>query len=253
MVEFVSQCVIHSIFLLKENPMRRPKQLSLDDSRWTTGRGGPRRGSGRPARRKDVRIVHHVRRDPLPGRYPVHITLRVQEDVPSLRNRDLVREFRRSLAKAAERGNFRVVHYSLQRNRLHLIVEAANRVALGSGMKSVSARLARAVNRVFQRRGTVLEGRYHLHVLKTPREVRHAVAYVLLNVRKHWKQRYGKAPPVRLDAASSGRWFEGWKWSPRGPTAEGPCEVATPKSWLLVTGWRRHGLIDPAEVPGGAR
>jgi len=120
-------------------------------------------------------------------------------------------------------------------------------------MKSISARLARAVNRVFQRKGPLLDGRYHLRVLKTPREVRHAVAYVLLNVRKHWKQRYGQAPPVRLDEASSGRWFEGWKGSPRAPTAEGPCEVASPRTWLLCTGWRRHGLIDPAEVPGSAR
>ena len=198
-------------------------------------------------------VVHHVRRDPHPGRFPAHVTLRVRRDVPSLRRRPLVREFRRSLAKACERGEFRVVHYSIQRDHLHLIVEAAGKQALGRGMKSIGSRLARVVNRVFGRSGPVLDGRYHLRVLKTPKEVRNALAYVLLNVRKHWKERLGVAPPVRLDEASSGRWFEGWKRRPRGPTGAKAIEVAPARSWLLTTGWRRHGLVDPAEVPGEAR
>ena len=226
---------------------RKPRQLSLDDQRWNTGRGGPRPGAGRPARRPG--IIHHVRRPKVPGACPVHVTLRVREDVPSLRDRSLVREFRASLAKASERGSFRVVHYSLQRNHVHLLVEARSKRALGSGMKSISARLARAVNRVFRRSGPVLDGRYHLRILRTPREVRNALAYVLLNVRKHWRQRHGQAPPVKLDEASSGRWFTGWKQKPRGPTGGGPCEVAAPHTWLLQKGWRRRGLIDPAEVP----
>ena len=63
--------------------------------------------------------------------------------------------------------------------------------------------------RAFGRGGAVLHGRYHLHVLRTPREVRNAFAYVLLNTRKHWKELRGMAPPTRMDEASSGRWFEG--------------------------------------------
>jgi hypothetical protein len=149
---------------------------------------------------------------------------------------------------------FRVVHYSIQTNHVHLIVEAAGKQALGSGMKSIGSRLARAVNRVFSRVGPVVDGRYHLRVLRTPREVRNAIAYVLLNVRKHWRQRRGTAPPGRVDEASSGRWFNGWRRRVRGPTRGGEApEVAAPRSWLLSQGWRRHGLIDPAEVPGGAR
>ncbi len=87
---------------------------------------------------------------------------------------------------------------------MHLVVEATGKEALARGMKSVRMRLARAVNRVFGRRGPVLSGRYHLRVLRTPREVRNALAYVLLNVRKHWQGGEARAPPVRLDVASSG-------------------------------------------------
>ena len=163
----------------------------------------------------------------------------------------MVREFRESLKVGCERGEFRVVHYSMQRNHVHLIVEAAGKQALGRGMKSVAIRLARAVNRVLSRTGPVLLGRYHVRALRTPREVRNALAYVLLNARKHWKERTGKRPPVCLDEASSGRWFTGWKRRPRGPTLEPETrDVAFPRSWLLRAGWRRYGLVNPVEVPG---
>ena len=60
----------------------------------------------------------------------VHVTFRVRKDLPSLRTKPLVREFRRSLAKACERGRFRVVHYSIQRNHVHLLVEAQGKKEL---------------------------------------------------------------------------------------------------------------------------
>ena len=158
------------------------RQLTFQEHRMRTGRGGPRQGAGRPAASNPP--VHHVRRQPVRRNHPCHVTLRVMRGVPSLRRSRFVREFRRTLRDASERGDFRVVHYSLQRTHAHLIVEAAGKQALGRGMKSISARLARAVNRVYGRSGPVLHGRYHLHALKTPREVRHALAYVLLNARK---------------------------------------------------------------------
>ena len=99
--------------------------------------------------------------------------------------------------------------------------------------------------------GARARGRFHHHVLRKPREVRNALAYVLLNVRKHRVQRGGGAPPVRLDEASSGRWFEGWKRSPPATGTVGIRDVAPARSWLLATGWRRHGLIDPGGGAGG--
>jgi REP element-mobilizing transposase RayT len=181
----------------------------------------------------------------------------MRQDVPSLRTQRLVREVRHTLALACERGGFRVAHYSIQRDHVHMIVEAHGREALARGMKSVAARLARAVNRVFSRAGPVLDGRFHHRVLRTPREVRNALAYVLLNARRHFAKRSGgRRPPVRLDAASSARWFDGWKqaWRARlGPPGDepgAPREVAAAHTWLLRAGWRRHGLVDPSEVPG---
>ena len=215
----------------------------------TRGRGGPRHGPGRPAAVKP--IVHHVKRPVFRKEGTAHITLSVREDVPSLRSRRFVAEFRRSLRHACKRDDFRVVHYSLQTNHLHMIVEASEKDALGRGMKAVASRLAHAVNRVFERSRLVLAGRYHLRVLGSPREVRNAIAYVLLNARKHWRERWGQAPPVRIDAASSGRWFGGWlREAPRSNESPGLREESPARSWLLRAGWRHWGLIDLAEVPG---
>jgi hypothetical protein len=149
------------------------------------------------------------------------------------------------------------VHYSLQGNHAHLVVEARDREALGRGMMAVGARLARAVNRVARRTGRVLADRYHVRMLATPREVHGALRYVLLNARRHAaKTRAALRRSVRLDPASSARWFEGWKH--RGAVAkedasDTPSErppVARARTWLLSVGWRRHGLLDPADVPG---
>ena len=185
------------------------------------------------------------------------MTLRVRAGVPSLRTVAIVRAFRRSLTRACERGEFRVVHYALQGDHAHLIVEASSKRALANGMNSIGARLARAVNRATGRRGPVLDGRYHGRVLGTPREVRRALEYVLLNARRHLlksRRSPSAGSRARFDPASSACWFDGWRPEAARelPEARSAPEVARPRTWLLRVGWRRHGLIDPGEVPGGA-
>lgn len=215
----------------------------------------------------------HRGRAEFPERHPGLVTVRVRKDVPSLRTQRLVREIERSFRVGAKRGEFRIVHYSIQHDHLHFLVEAANATALSCGMKCIAARLARAVNRVFGRRGAVLDGRYHHRALATPRKVRAALAYVLLNARKHAAKRLPSAMatvPV-LDPASSARWFEGWADAPApigapgvafrvGPPADlhsnhcsDPPAIAPAQTWLLRLGWRRYGLIRPAEIPGSKR
>jgi REP element-mobilizing transposase RayT len=211
--------------------------------------GGRRAGAGRtcgPSPRHD-----HRARAPLAARFPCHVTLKVRRGLPSLRSVRLVRELERSFAIACERGRFRLVHYSIQNDHLHAIVEAMSARDLACGMKSLGSRLARAVNRAFGRRGSVLADRYHLHVLRTPAEVRHALAYVLLNARRHLAK-LGRTLPriVQLDPASSGRFFFGWNRRFQPASSLHPPPVSSPHTWLLSIGWRRYGLIDPTEIPG---
>jgi len=173
--------------------------------------------------------------------FPVHVTMRLRAGLPSLRNTAAVRELERTFAGVLGRDDFRVVHYSLQTTHAHLLVEAAAARSLARGMMAVGARIARAVNRVFGRRGPVLAERFH---------ARRALAYVLLNARRHAARLFGA---VRIDPASSGRWFDGWRSAPAETGAAHRVPVARARSWLLAVGWRRHGLIDPAEIPGPTR
>jgi REP element-mobilizing transposase RayT len=206
---------------------------------------GPWPGAGRPPG-PNPRVRHQSRPD-FPGRFPAHVTLKVRRGLRTLRDVRIVRALEATLAEACERGDFRVTQYAIQPDHLHLVVEASDRAALGRGMKAIGARIARAVNRVLGRRGRVLRDRYHLRVLETPREVRRALNYVLNNARKHLGAR---APRVgRVDPASSGRWFSGWREGVVA-LARSPAPVARARTWLLRVGWQRHRLLDPSEVPG---
>jgi REP element-mobilizing transposase RayT len=164
----------------------------------------------------------------------------------------MVAALQQGFAVSCCHAGFRLVHYSIQRDHVHLIVEADDHVALGRGMKALGTRIALTVHRVFGRRGKVLAGRYHLRQLTSPRHVRNALRYVLQNIWKHRFQRTGQAGAAKIDEASSGRWFTGWR-SRDAPTAPGPPrEVAHPRAWLLTAGWRQCGLIALAEIPGQA-
>jgi hypothetical protein len=161
----------------------------------------------------------------------------------------------------------------IQDDHAHLIVEADGVAALGRGMKRLTALFAFAVNRAIGRgrTGKVLRDRYHHEVLTCPRQVRNAIAYVLLNARRHAAKRLARlrkqgkrveplAPARVLDAASSGRWFDGWRERanvdrhppPELGLATTPT-VAAPRTWFLRVGWRKHHLIDPSEIPAKAR
>jgi hypothetical protein len=98
-----------------------------------------------------------------------------------------------------------VCEYSVQRNHIHLIVEADDTVALSRGMQGLVARLAKAVNRAASRSGAVFSDHYHAHELRKPTEVRNALVYVLNNWKKHLPGANRGA-----DGCSSGKWFDGW-------------------------------------------
>jgi putative transposase len=242
---------------IKKASTRKTKgqQLELCDyvlgKRITSGHGGRKGAGAKPARRGQGKRQLRVSFDRLTL---AHVTLRVVEGLSGLRNSALVKAVRRAFAAGCERGDFRLVEYPIQHNHLHLIVEAESRDALSRGMMAISARFARAVNRVLGRTGRVIAGRYHVQLLTSPQQVRNALRYVLLNIRKHFKQRMGVAPPVKIDEASSGSQFDGWRACPEGArvkaTTRQEVGVAEAVSWLLRTGWRRRGLIDPSGVPG---
>jgi hypothetical protein len=147
-------------------------------------------------------------------------------------------------------ASMRIVHFNLLANHLHLTVEADSAEALAHGMQGLMVRLARRINRLFERSGTLFADRYHARGLTTPTEVRNALRYVLLNEAHHARN---GVRTFSVDPYSSGAWFDGWsdeRW--QHETAPGPQPTAAPKTWLLAIGWKKRGLIAFDETPGPA-
>ena len=212
--------------------------------------GGRRAGAGRPPIPGRRRPMPHRSRPVHRAAHPVHVTLRTCAGLRSLRTRGVFPAVRAAIA-VGSRAAFRIVHFSVQSDHVHLVCEAADAAALSRGTNGLSVRIARAVNRALGRSGRVFGDRYHARDLGSPREVRHGLVYVLMNFRKH-------LPRARagLDDCSSAAWFDGFIARIPGAKREirrNQPPVAPARTWLATVGWRRHGLIDPGEAPRPAR
>ena len=237
-------------------------------------RGGKRRGAGRKRSRPRPGVPHTPRPEHR-ARHPVHVTQRIADSVltgaglRTLRRRDVYKILHRAFVHGCKRdavgGNFRICHYSVQRDHVHLIIEADSKTALSRGMQAFAIRVAKAINGFLGRRGQVFDDRYHAEVATNPRQTRNVVRYVILNARKHGE--HTLAPlhwsATYVDPYSSARYFDGFTRDIGPPTtaihntettgAADATPVAPAETWLLRVGWRRHGLICPNATPGQKR
>lgn len=135
--------------------------------------GGRRVGAGRKRSGARERVPHVARAEHVAKR-PVHVTLRSR--LRGLRQQVLLAIFARAIRAANARSQgragdtsvrFRVVHYTLQNNHVHLLVEAENKLALSRGMQGLAARLALRLNQALRRKGTFWMDRYHCRELVT--------------------------------------------------------------------------------------
>ncbi len=214
------------------------QQLEFEFSTW----GGARAGAGRKRRPGAAPSVAHRRRERHAKAHPVHVTLRARRGLPPFRERVIAARIREriGLANRAAPESFRVVHFSVQRDHVHLVVEAADSRTLARGVQGLAIRVARGINAMLGKRGPVWGDRYHARELATPRAVRDAIVYVLMNGKKR-----GTASAV--DACSSAPWFDGFVRRIARPPGEPP--VRPPGTWLGQVGWRRHGLVGFEERP----
>jgi hypothetical protein len=183
----------------------------------------------------------HDTRAKVDPRYPLQVTIRAAPGLPSLRSVRVFGALRRAIARASV-DRFRVIHFSIQQDHGHFIVEGDEARRARGGMHGLAIRLALAVNRVLGRKGKVVGDRYHVRPLTTPRQMRTSMVYVLLNFRKHLHA------PAGIDPRSSGPEFSGWHRAPR-VTIE-PAATAAPTTWMAAIGWQRAGgPLKPEERP----
>ncbi|MFT3696527.1 MAG: transposase [Kofleriaceae bacterium] len=228
-------------------------------------KGEKRKHVGRPKRGKRASERHKLRAD-LQASYPLHVVVRVREDVQPLRRPTLFRAIRRATYVVAKHADMRIAELSIQDTHIHLVVETANKTALAKGMQAFGVSAARNINKALfalaskndpkavKRRGSVIADRSHASVLKTPRQVRNCLAYVLGNWRHHNVDR-GRAASWSVDPYSSGMTFEGWREStksmrfPEVPAWYLSLIVGVPRTWLLSRGWMKSGSISCYEIP----
>jgi len=227
-----------------------------------------RRKPGRKPKGKRAGSPHRKRPELKRGQ-PVHVVLRAVDEVGSLRRRYMYKALREATIAVAKRelaykedAAFRIVHLSM--------------MALSRGMQSFQISAAKQLNRALsvdsirvgertrgwmkramakRRRGTVFPDRFHQEIITCPQQARRTLAYVLNNWRKHREDQADFAESWKVDPYSTGVFFDGWKeregaevlWKWR--ETYDPLVVYFPKSWLLREGWRKHGLVELAEVP----
>lgn len=224
-------------------------------------RGGQRAGAGRP-KKGERASERHKTREAFRANHPVHVILRVAPDIVSLRRREMYRALRNALITTYAKAIIRIVHISIQGTHVHLLVETANRMTLARGMQSFEIAAAKYINAAmskqlgYRRRGSVFPDRYHAVIIRSPRQARSNIAYVLNNWRRHGEsagviaQKHG----WRVDPFSSAPSFQGWQdinvdalvW----PETYYMLPVFDPRTWLLKEGWKKHGLVRTTEVPG---
>src|SRR6187402_1722787 len=223
--------------------------------------GGKRPGAGRKPKGKRPGASHAARPEH-DSRHPVHVTMRVVGSAAGLRRRDIYFAVREATIVTARREDFRIVHASMQRDHIHLMVEADHKRALSSGLRGFAISAARQINKAItarggdRRTGRVIGDRYHARPLTSPRAVRHVLSYVLGNWRRHGEDRAPFARTWKVDPFSSGAVFFDWEelsnspvlW-PLPPTYH-PLIVFRPRTWLLQNWSRFHPLISVREVPG---
>jgi hypothetical protein len=233
---------------------RHAKQIAFEFRTW----GGERAGAGRPQVNRR-RSEPHRRREELAPTSPVHVTLRLVDELAGLRCAGAYHAIRAALHATGDRPEFGIVHTSIQRTHLHLVAEAEHERALAAGLHafqiSAAQRLKSHVLATSGRAhaGPVFIDRYHPEILDSPTQTRHALGYVLLNWRRHGEDADGLAATWLLDPYSTALSFTGWSEQPAGwtiPDAYLPFPAATPRTWLLREGWKRVGPISMFSRPG---
>ncbi|MGZ3809593.1 MAG: transposase, partial [Bacteriovorax sp.] len=140
------------------------------------------KGAGRPAIHD--RGIRHISRDEIKRPTPLHLTIKIQKNKAGIRNKSILKNLHASIKKARIMG-LKVIHYTLEFDHVHLLVECDSKETLGRGMQSFGISFSKGINKIKGLKGSVFKTRYHLRTLKTPNEIKNVINYILGNSIKH--------------------------------------------------------------------
>ena len=140
------------------------------------------KGAGRPAI-NDIGI-RHIKRPKISRLTTLHLTIKVRSNKADIKSKKILKALHHAI-KRARLKKLRVIHYTLEFNHLHLLIECESHKTLHQGMQAFGISLSKAINRIKKLKGTVYKHRYHLKKLATRRELKNALHYIFNNGKKH--------------------------------------------------------------------
>lgn len=142
--------------------------------------------AGRPAIHD--KGIRHTVRPRIHKTTMLHLTIKVRENKADIKNKRILKLLHHAI-KRARLQRLKVLHYTLEYNHVHLLVEATNNQILHKGMQAFGITFSKWINRLKLRKGTVYKHRYHFHALRSTRERKNALNYIFTNGVKHGRTR----------------------------------------------------------------
>lgn len=138
--------------------------------------------AGRPA--KNDAGIRHTKRPDLTRPSSLHLTVKIEKSKANLKNKNVLAILKKAIFNARRQG-LKVIHYSLEYDHIHLIIEADNNRTLGKGMQAFGVTLAKAINRMRKVKGQVYKHRYHFRQITSSRQLKNVMTYIFNNGVKH--------------------------------------------------------------------
>jgi REP element-mobilizing transposase RayT len=157
---------------LMKKAMRKNQQLTLTNFKR----------AGRPALHDPG--IRHTERPIFTSPSSLHLTVKILRAKANLKNKMILSILKRSIMNARKMG-LRVIHYSLEYDHVHLLIEAENNFILGKGMQAFGVTFSKALNRLRKIKGSVYKHRYHFRKIVGARQLKNVMNYIFSNGLKH--------------------------------------------------------------------
>jgi putative transposase len=160
----------------------------------------------------------------LPG-LPYHVVQRGNNREPCFIETENYQFYLELWESLSRRYGVSVHGYCLMTNHIHFLVTPHKKSSISNTMRVVGSRYAQYINKMYQRTGTLWEGRHRSSLVQSNRYLLTCMRYIELN-------------PVRAGMVERP---EEYLWSSYGTNAWGDCSWLTPHAEYLVLG---KGLVE---------
>ncbi|MBC7538614.1 MAG: transposase [Bacteriovorax sp.] len=140
------------------------------------------KSAGRPST-TDVGI-RHISRARIVIPTSLHLTIKVQEIAADIKTKRILKVLHHAI-KRARLKKLKIIHYTLEHNHVHLLVEARDNQILHQGMQAFGITFAKAINKLKHLKGVVYKHRYHFRKVNSPHELKSVLHYIFRNGIKH--------------------------------------------------------------------